>query len=129
LGEEALKLLLDTHVLISWFENKPISPQARLAISEPDNDVLVSVASVWESAIERASGKLDVPDDMAEQVVRHEFGFLPIHVEHAIAAGALPLIHRDPFDRMLIGQALHEGLTVVTRDRRLQQYGVPVLSA
>jgi PIN domain nuclease of toxin-antitoxin system len=90
---------------------------------------LVSVASAWELAIKKSSGKLEAPNDLREQVVRHEFEFLPIGVEHAVAAGALPLIHRDPFDRMLIAQAAIEGLTIVTRDRRFLEYGVPVLPA
>ena len=79
--------------------------------------------------MKRAMGKLDTPDDLAEQLARHRFTVLPIHLDHALAAGGLPPLHRDPFDRMLVAQAQLEGLTIVTRDRRFHAYGVPVLTA
>jgi PIN domain nuclease of toxin-antitoxin system len=91
--------------------------------------VVVSVAAVWEIAIKRALGKLDAPDDLEAQLAKHDFSTLPISVRHALAAGALKRHHNDPFDRMLIAQAMLEGLTIVTRDSRFGQYGVPLLPA
>ena len=84
---------------------------------------------MWEIAIKRALGKLEVPDSIEAELVSHGFRPLAITVEHAERAGALPLHHRDPFDRMLVAQALAEKLTLVTRDRFIQKYDVPVLEA
>jgi PIN domain nuclease of toxin-antitoxin system len=125
-----MRLLLDTHVLL-WALGLPeeLRPDARRAIADPSNDVLVSTASAWEIAIKRALGRLDAPDDLAEALEVVGFDELPIRLEHALAVERLPPHHRDPFDRMLIAQALSEGLTIVTRDPRFAAYGVPLLAA
>ena len=122
-------LLLDTHVAFWWFTGAPLAGAAAGALAEPGRRVLVSIASVWEVAIKEATGKLRPPEDFADTAVAEGFELLPIAVEHARAAGALPMHHRDPFDRMLVAQARTEGLVLVTRDARLQRYGVPVLEA
>lgn len=124
-----MRLLLDTHVVLWWIANYALSAEAREAISDPSNDSMVSVASAWEMAIKRALGKLDMPDDLGYQLARHGFVPLSINLAHALAAGALPRHHTDPFDRLLIAQAQIEGLTVVTRDVRFAAYGVPILAA
>jgi len=129
IGERSPELLLDTHVVLWWLWNRRFSGEAMAAISEPSNDVIVSAAAFWEIAIKRALGKLDVPDDIEAQLARNDFGTLPISVPHAMSAGALPRHHADPFDRMLIGQAMMEGLTVVTRDPRFGLYEVSLLPA
>jgi PIN domain nuclease of toxin-antitoxin system len=124
-----VRLLLDTHALLWWLDGVELLAGAQAAIAEPDNAVLVSAASAWEIAIKKALGKLRAPDDLAEQVRLNRFTALPITIAHALAAGALPRHHDDPFDRLLIAQALEERLTVVTRDERFAAYGVSLLAA
>lgn len=124
-----MRLLLDTHALLWWLADAELSAFAREAIAEPDNVVVVSAANAWEIAIKKSLGKLSAPDDLAEQIEINGFPPLPISIAHAQAAGALPRHHDDPFDRMLIAQALLEGLTVVTQDERFAAYGVAVLTA
>jgi PIN domain nuclease of toxin-antitoxin system len=124
-----VRLLLDTHALLWWFSEDPrLSAQARDAVSSAE-EVWVSAASVWEIATKRALGKLEAPDDLAAALADSGFRPLPIDVDDALAAGALPRHHDDPFDRMLIAQAQLGGLTIVTRDSRMAPYGVAVLAA
>jgi len=89
----------------------------------------VSAASVWELAIKRAAGRLNIEGDLIEEMAEVWFAALPVTVEHALAAAALPQHHDDPFDRMLVAQAGLEGLTLVTRDRRMAAYRVTLLPA
>ena len=89
----------------------------------------MSAAVAWEIATKRALGKLKAPEDVVDQLRRHQFAPLPITIEHAVQAGALPLYHRDPFDRMLVAQAQLEGLTIVTRDPNIPRYSVATLPA
>ena len=86
-----------------------------------------SAASIWEIAIKRALGKLDVPGDLLDTMEQRGFIELPVLSSHAILVGALPTHHGDPFDRMIVAQAQSEGLTIVTRDARIAAYDVPVL--
>jgi PIN domain nuclease of toxin-antitoxin system len=125
-----VRLLLDTHILLWWLADAPeLAPAERAAISDGANEVVVSAASAWEVAIKQATGKLRVPDGLGEAVASAGFGQVPIAIEHALLAGALPPHHNDPFDRMLIAQAQVEHLTIVTRDARFQMYGIPLLAA
>lgn len=125
-----MTLLLDTHALLWWLSDDPtLSEAARTVIAAPDAVVTVSAASAWEISIKSSLGKLEVPDDLEDQLARHRFKPLPITVSHALAAGSLPRHHDDPFDRMLVAQARLEGLTLVTRDSRIALYGVPVVAA
>ena len=121
-------LLLDTHALL-WALGDPdrLSPAARAALQTGEMPAYVSVASIWEAAIKRRSGKLKAPEDLVAQAQRARFEALPIDLEHGRLAGELPLHHRDPFDRMLVAQAIAERLTIVSGDPRLAAYGVPVL--
>jgi PIN domain nuclease of toxin-antitoxin system len=89
----------------------------------------VSAASIWELAIKRAAGRLDFEGDLIEEMAEVWFATLPVTAEHALAAAALPAHHDDPFDRMLVAQASLEGLTLVTRDRRMAPYRVTLLPA
>lgn len=125
-----MRILLDTHVLL-WALAKPdeVRREARRAIEDRRNDVFVSAASAWEMALKQALGRLDAPADLIDAIEAVGFEELPITSAHALAAERLPRHHRDPFDRMLIGQAMVEGLTIATRDTRFAQYGVPLLSA
>ncbi|MFI5715272.1 type II toxin-antitoxin system VapC family toxin [Nocardia sp. NPDC051750] len=93
-----------------------------------DPDVAVSVVSAWEVAIKQAGGKLGGPPDLPERICDRGLVTLQISPDHAIAAGRLPLVHRDPFDRMLVAQASAEGLMLATRDPWCHKYEVPILS-
>jgi PIN domain nuclease of toxin-antitoxin system len=123
-----MSLLLDTHILLWWLSDDPhLPPAAREAIALPDSEVLVSAATVWEIAIKKAAGRLEVPDDLLEAIGANDFETLPITAIHAVLAGELPPHHSDPFDRMLIAQARTETLTLVSVDGRFPQYDVELL--
>ncbi len=125
-----MNLLLDTHVLIWALENNPmLSTDARNAIIDGKNMVFVSSASAWEISIKKSMGKLITPDNLIEEIKLHRFTLLNINFEHSLLAGSLPDIHKDPFHRMLISQAITEQLTLVTRDSLIPQYEVKVLKA
>lgn len=96
-------------------------------MKDPDVQLYFSVASIWEMAIKCALEKLEVPDNLLDTLTLEDFLELPISSTHALAAGALPPHHRDPFDRMLVAQAQSEGLTLVTNDAQIEAYDVPVL--
>ena len=122
-----MRLLLDTQVLLWWLSDEGLTDQARDAIADQNNLVMVSAASAWEISIKKALGKFSAPDDLERQVDENGFVPLPISVAHGIAAGQLPRHHDDPFDRMLIAQAYAEGLTIVTHDKRFGDYNVAIL--
>jgi PIN domain nuclease of toxin-antitoxin system len=124
-----LRLLLDTHVLIWWSGGQRVTPAAAEAIRSPENEVLVSVASIWEAEIKAATGKLQLEADLEAEPAEHGFKSLEINARHAVAAARLPRHHSDPFDRMLVAQAQLEGLTLVTRDPVFDRYSVAVLRA
>jgi len=123
-----VRLLLDTHTLLWWLLDDPELPAApRLAIESADA-VFVSAASVWEVAIKQRLGKLPelrfAVTELPGLIRDSRFIPLPVDERHAAAVGALPLHHRDPFDHLLIAQALSEQLTLVSRDRQFAAYGV-----
>lgn len=125
-----MNLLLDTHVVLWALTDDPaLSPGARAAIVDGKNRVVVSAVTAWEVAIKRSLGKLRAPDDLEHQVRAHRFEALDITFAHANEVGRLPAVHRDPFDRLLVAQAHVEGLTIVTRDPHIPDYGVPTLPA
>lgn len=107
-------------------EKDRVGAQARKAIDKGD-PVLVSAVVLWEVAIKRLLGKLDAPSDLFDQLLRAGVELLPISPNHADRVGALPLHHHDPFDRLLVAQAECDGLTLVSADRELANYGVEVL--
>jgi PIN domain nuclease of toxin-antitoxin system len=125
-----MKLLLDTHALLWWLEGPQLlSKEARNAVRDGRNAVYVSAAVAWEIVIKKGLGKIEVPDNLEEALAQNRFLALPILVSHALAVEKLPLHHRDPFDRMLIAQAVHEGLTLVSRDSQVRQYPVSCIAA
>jgi PIN domain nuclease of toxin-antitoxin system len=126
-----VNLLLDTHAFLWWLMgDEGLADDARRSIADPEALVHVSAASLWEIAIKQALGKLTVDSpDLAAEISGNGFVELPISGRHALAAGALPRHHDDPFDRMLVAQARLEGLVLVTRDGALEAYDVPRLSA
>ena len=124
-----MRLLLDTHAFIWWFEGSDALPEpARAAISDESNDVLVSAASAWEIATKHRLGRLRGVDVLALDIPRYiasqRFGRLSVTVDDAVRAGALPGPHRDPFDRMLIAQAIGHDLVVVSNETVFDSYGV-----
>jgi PIN domain nuclease of toxin-antitoxin system len=125
-----LKLLLDANAFI-WAYARPteLSPAARRALNDVANDRLVSIASLWEIAIKMSVGKLAFSENFARALDDIAATSLPITLVHVARVRILPFHHRDPFDRMMIAQAMEEGMTIVTRDRRVAAYGVPVLMA
>jgi len=128
-----MSVLLDTHVLL-WFQSldKRLPAKLRKRIEGADEDFYISHVSFWEIAIKTSIGKLSLDRDLATTYrLVHEAGFLvlPLREEHFLAASSLPLHHRDPFDRMLIAQAKHEGMHLLTADPHFAAYGVPVIKA
>ncbi|CAN5635556.1 type II toxin-antitoxin system VapC family toxin [soil metagenome] len=117
------QLLLDAHVAL-WALSSPsgLSPKARALIEDPHNTVAVWAVSVWEVAIKQAAGKLSAPTGFAAECREAGFDPLAITFEHATAAGALPMHHADPSDRMLIAQAIDERLELVSEDRVFAEY-------
>jgi len=124
-----LNLLLDTHILIWWLADSPrLSKKARNAI-EKSEIVWVSAVSAWEIEVKRARGLLEAPDNLEATLHARNLQMLSLTVGHAVAAAHLPPIHRDPFDRMLVAQAVMESLTLLTRDPKQAAYRVPVILA
>lgn len=123
------RLLLDTHVLLWWLEDSDELSYGLKDQIDSELEVYVSAATIWELAIKTSLGKLQLPDDLTELIDASGLSELPIRFRHADVAGRLPAVHRDPFDRMLIAQALTERLTLVTRDELIHQYDVPLLKA
>ena len=121
-----MRLLLDTHVLLWWLsDDRKLATSGRQIIANPNNDVFVSSASVWEISIKTALGRLEIElDDLENAIARNGFRSLPIGFRHAITAGRLPAVHRDPFDRMLVAQASVEELRIVSHDRVFERYGL-----
>ena len=126
----AMNLLLDSHTLL-WALHAPekLAAAARMAIENGANPIFYSAASVWELAIKSAKGLLHLEVDFLDAVDQARFSELPVRAQHAWAAGSLPAIHSDPFDRILVAQAKIERLTLVTRDRFLRDYQVSILVA
>jgi PIN domain nuclease of toxin-antitoxin system len=125
-----MRLLLDTHVLLWWLANNPrLSAYARTVIADSDNQVFVSAVSSWEIEIKRAIGKLEAPEDLLGAIAANDFERLDIKIEHSLRLRELPLHHNDPFDRMLIAQALYEDLTLLSGDKKIALYEVPKIDA
>jgi PIN domain nuclease of toxin-antitoxin system len=125
-----MKLLLDTHLLL-WAAGEPrrLSKPARRLIDNPDNELLFSAASLWEVAIKRRLGREDFKVDarlLRRGLLDNGYSELPIISDHVVATESLPLLHRDPFDRILVAQATVEGVTLLTIDSLVSQYAGPI---
>lgn len=121
-----VRLLLDTHIAL-WAiaDSRRLSKVARDLIRSPEASIWVSVATIWEIAIKHAMGKGDMPESSAVALRYFRdsgYRFLPVEPEHAVAVEAMPVIHRDPFDRLLIAQAAHEGMILLTSDAVIAKY-------
>lgn len=124
-----MRLLLDTHAFLWWLAgDEALSIAARTAIADENNDVFVSTASAWEIATKHRIGKLAgaaaIAADLDAAIAEQSFIPLPISVRHGQTAGALPGPHRDPFDRMLIAQAMMDRLVLVSNEQIFDAYGV-----
>jgi PIN domain nuclease of toxin-antitoxin system len=119
------RALLDTHTLLWWLRNdEALSSSARALIADPETEPLASTVSLWEIAIKSSLGKLEAHDDLLDAIVDDGFTWLPVSHEHAWAVRGLLHHHGDPFDRLLVAQALTERLPLVSADARLDAYGV-----
>jgi PIN domain nuclease of toxin-antitoxin system len=125
-----MKLLLDTHLLL-WAAGEPdkLSDEALRLIEAPDNELLFSAASLWEIAIKSSLGRTDFTADarvLRRGLLDNGYNELPVVGEHAVAIVGLPAIHKDPFDRILIAQAMIEGIMLLTGDAIVAQYAGPI---
>ncbi|HEX6441685.1 MAG TPA: type II toxin-antitoxin system VapC family toxin [Stellaceae bacterium] len=125
-----MRFLLDTHLLLWAAGPSPrLSARARHLINDPENELVVSTASLWEIAIKSGLKRPNFPIDAAlfrRNLLNNNYQELPVTGEHAVAVAGLPLLHRDPFDRLLVAQSIVEGITLLTSDPRLAQYSAPV---
>ena len=124
-----MRLLLDTHALLWWLiGDEALSPVAREAIADPANEIFVSAASAWEIATKYRIGRLPeatlIAADIRGTIAEQGFAELPITIHHGQIAGSLPGIHQDPFDRMLVAQALAADMAIISSDEILGAYGI-----
>ncbi len=125
-----MKLLLDTHVVL-WGYSEPerISQPAKRALESAENESFVSLASLWEIAIKARKGQLSPPDDLPAIIAADpQLTLLPVTAEHVWRVRQLPRLHGDPFDQLLVSQALSEQMTLVTHDSAMVAYGVPIVA-
>jgi PIN domain nuclease of toxin-antitoxin system len=121
------RYLLDSHSFL-WYEGGiQLSAEHRAALDDPANELHLSVASIWELTIKRSIGRLQSATSFRAEALRLQIQILPILAEHAEMVERLPRHHNDPFDHMLLAQAMVEGLVLVTHDRALHAYNVPML--
>lgn len=125
-----MKLLLDTQLLL-WAAGKPdrLSPAGRRLLSDRSNELYFSAASIWEISIKNSLGRDDFradPHVLRRGLLDNEYRELPITGQHAAQVASLPALHKDPFDRMLVAQALAEGITLLTTDSQVARYKGPV---
>lgn len=119
-------ILLDSHAVLWWLADDPRLPRTLVETMQA-SEVSVSAGSIWEIEIKRNKGSLEVPSRYIGILAAEGFGFLNIEPADAVEAAALPRVHGDPFDRMLVAQARRRGFAVATRDRHIAAYGVRTL--
>jgi PIN domain nuclease of toxin-antitoxin system len=127
-----MKVLLDTHAFLWWItDDDRLGQRARKVIADGSHDVFFSAASAWEIAVKAGLGRLRVTDDLERfipaQVSANGFHVMPVHLHHALAVRALPEHHRDPFDRLLIAQAMRESLVLLSGDPEVRRYPIKVV--
>jgi PIN domain nuclease of toxin-antitoxin system len=127
-----MRVLLDTHAFLWWIDDSPqLSDRARATIAEGSNDLFLSAASGWEIAIKAQLGKIRVQGEfdafMAAQLHQNNISVLSIQLAHALHVASLPLLHRDPFDRLLVAQGRLEDMPILTADPLMQQYDIVTL--
>lgn len=125
-----MNYLLDTHIILWWLTDPTqIAPKAHKIISEKKNSILISCVSLWEMAIKECLGRLTIPRNIVEVLHNDGFQILPMGPEEALGITDLPLIHHDPFDRMLVMQAKLHDLVLITRDKHIMDYPVITIKA
>jgi PIN domain nuclease of toxin-antitoxin system len=124
-----MKLLLDTHALMWWLEDDPrLGPRARQRLADPDNEVIASIVSLWEIALKWRVGKMHLPGSAFAPLLDEQgVALLTVERPHIEALEGLAFHHGDPFDHLILAQAVAEGATVMTKDRQMAQYGVPCI--
>lgn len=117
------RYLLDTPILLWWLSNdKKLSTKIKNLIIEPKNHILVSTATIWEIVIKKSLKKLEAPDNLKEIILSNDFDILSITADHVLYLEHLPLLHNDPFDRLLIAQSIVEDVILVTADTTIPHY-------
>jgi PIN domain nuclease of toxin-antitoxin system len=124
-----MKVLIDSHVFVWWAEDKPLPAHVKRVLENPSSDLIFSLASAWELALKMDrlgwSGRFE---SLIQSAIRElRLTLLGVELRHIIHSGSLPWHHRDPFDRILISQALLEGVPILTQDRKIAQYAVPII--
>lgn len=123
-----MRVLLDTHILYWWFYEHQRLPRAAFHLVRDADAVFFSSASIWEIAIKSRIGKIGAdPRELLDQIAQNDFFELPVVSKHALLVATLPMHHSDPFDRLLIAQAIFEPLRLITADARLQPYSELVM--
>ncbi len=124
-----MRLLLDTHLIVWWMngEASKISERALAALGSEGMEPVVSAVAIWETAIKRRLGKLEIPDDMLGQIEGSGVELLPVTVRHADFVSSLPAHHSDPFDRLLVAQAMVEGIALASADESMRRYAIEVI--
>ncbi|MBN8822602.1 MULTISPECIES: type II toxin-antitoxin system VapC family toxin [unclassified Spirosoma] len=126
-----MRLLLDTHTLLWFYSGDESLPDSlRRIISNPDNLCFISIASLWEITIKMGIGKLEIDSPITELfsfLDRNRFWVMPIELEHLVQLQGLPYHHKDPFDRLIIAQALSENISIATRDSVFSTYGLRII--
>lgn len=127
-----MRLLIDTHVFLWWvLDDDRLSPRSRELVGDGTNEILVSAASAYEMAFKKTVGRLQLPEPAAmyvsSRIRANRFVGLDVTADHALRAGTLPLIHRDPWDRVLVAQAQLEGISLITSDPAIARYDVEII--
>jgi PIN domain nuclease of toxin-antitoxin system len=127
-----LKLLLDTHTFLFWdFQKELLSEKALTLLEDPKNNLFLSIASIWEIQIKVQIGKLKLPSTLSQTIQDHEkssqLSILQIHSQHIYNLSQLPFHHKDPFDRIIISQAMTEGFSLLSKDAQITKYQVNVI--
>ena len=124
------RFLLDTHTFLWLIREAPeLGAEARRTINAPENEIFVSAVSIYEIAYKSTWGRLDAPENLEELVDESRYIPLPLSLRHAEQSALLPTLHKDPFDRMLVAQAIVDRLTLITSDSQIRRFGVPTLEA
>lgn len=125
-----MRFLLDTHVFIWAMEgSKKLSADIMIKISDPKNEIFISVATIWEIVLKRQAKKMKLAFNPVASIEKTGLKVIPIQIPHVLGIGELPLYHKDPFDRILIAQAIVENLTLVTSDEKIWKYKTSLIRA
>lgn len=128
--EQSNRYLLDTQIFIWWMEKAAkLHQKIKAVLADPENQIFLSVGSVWEMMIKKAKKKLKLPKDVEAGITQSGFTLLPVELTHVLQLETLPNLHKDPFDRLLIAQALVEKLTLITSDEKMWKYQADILKA